>query len=94
MAVQIPQPVLDLIKDIPEEEWMLRRVASSCDIAQVLRTPDGCFAGLPDYPFAPHYLQTPERHGQSLRVHYLDEGPRDAAETLLCLHGEPTWRYL
>ena len=56
---------------------------------KVLRTPDSRFANLPDYPFAPNYQQvTPE-----LRLHYLDEGPRDAAPVLM-LHGEPTWSYL
>jgi haloalkane dehalogenase len=56
---------------------------------QVLRTPDERFAGLDDYPFAPNYHQvTPE-----LRLHYLDEGPRDAKPVLM-LHGEPTWSYL
>ena len=28
-----------------------------------------------------------------LRLHYVDEGPRDA-KTFLCLHGQPTWSYL
>jgi haloalkane dehalogenase len=56
---------------------------------QVLRTPDTRFANLPDYPFAPHYHQvTPE-----LRLHYVDEGPRDAPPVLM-VHGEPTWSYL
>jgi haloalkane dehalogenase len=56
---------------------------------QVLRTPDSRFAGLPDYPFAPHYHQvTPE-----LRLHYVDEGPKEAAPVLM-LHGEPAWSYL
>jgi pimeloyl-ACP methyl ester carboxylesterase len=54
-----------------------------------LRTPDGRFAGLPGYPWAPHYLDY-----KGLRVHYLDEGPRDAAVTALCLHGNPSWSYL
>lgn len=27
-------------------------------------------------------------------MHYLDEGPRAAAETVVCLHGEPSWSYL
>ena len=27
-------------------------------------------------------------------MHYLDEGPADAAVTALCLHGNPTWSYL
>jgi len=54
-----------------------------------LRTPDERFAGLPGYPWAPHYLDY-----KGLRVHYLDEGPRDAAVTALCLHGNPSWSYL
>ncbi len=54
----------------------------------VLRTPDERFQNLKDYPFEPHYLEI-----QGLRVHYLDEGPRDAAPILL-IHGEPTWSYL
>ncbi len=54
-----------------------------------LRTPDARFAALPGYPFEPHYTE----HA-GLRVHYLDLGPRDAAVTALCLHGNPTWSYL
>ena len=55
----------------------------------IIRTPESRFLNLPDYPFAPHYHQaTPE-----LRLHYVDEGPRDAAPVLM-LHGEPTWSYL
>ncbi len=58
-----------------------------------LRTPDARFADLPGYPWAPHYLSDlPALAG--LRLHYLDEGPRDAAVTWLCLHGNPTWSYL
>ena len=54
----------------------------------VLRTPDDRFAALPGYAFAPRYAMVGE-----LRMHYLDEGPRDAA-VVLCLHGEPSWSYL
>ena len=54
----------------------------------VLRTPDDRFESLPGYPFEPHYLDV-----DSLRVHYLDEGPVGAAPVLL-LHGEPSWSYL
>ena len=58
-----------------------------------LRTPDVRFAGLQGYPFAPHYVDDlPTLPG--LRMHYLDEGRRDAAKTFLCLHGQPTWSYL
>jgi haloalkane dehalogenase/tRNA(adenine34) deaminase len=27
-------------------------------------------------------------------LHYIDEGPREADRTWLCLHGQPTWSYL
>ena len=54
----------------------------------VFRTPDEAFAGLPDYPFAPNWLDQ-----DGLRMHYVDEGGRDAPPVLL-LHGEPTWSFL
>jgi tRNA(adenine34) deaminase len=58
-----------------------------------VRTPEDRFAGLPGYPWAPHYLNDlPALDG--LRMHYLDEGPRDAPRTWLCLHGNPAWSYL
>jgi len=52
----------------------------------VFHTPDEAFASLPDYPFAPHWLDH-----DGLRMHYLDEG---AGDPVLLLHGEPTWSYL
>ncbi len=55
----------------------------------VLRTPDHRFAGLPDYPFAPHY----DGVGEGLRLHYLDEGPADGPVVLM-MHGQPSWSYL
>ncbi len=59
----------------------------------VYRTPDERFTDLPGYPFAPHYAEVPSGDGSSLRVHYLDEGPRNAP-TVLLMHGEPSWSYL
>jgi haloalkane dehalogenase len=52
----------------------------------LLRTPDARFENLPDFPFEPHYIEI-----NGARVHYVDEG---SGETILCLHGEPTWSYL
>ena len=58
-----------------------------------LRTPDACFANVPDYPWPPNYLSDlPALAG--LRLHYLDVGPADAHTTYLCLHGNPAWSYL
>jgi haloalkane dehalogenase len=60
---------------------------------QILRTPDECFANLPGYPFAPHYTTIDAGDGTPLRIHCVDEGPRDAAPILL-MHGNPSWSYL
>lgn len=60
---------------------------------QLLRTPDDAFADIADYPFAPNYLSVSDANGTALRIHYVDEGLRDAAPILL-MHGEPTWSYL
>ncbi|KAG7175213.1 haloalkane dehalogenase-like [Homarus americanus] len=63
----------------------------------VLRTPDSRFSHLAQlgYPWAPKYLYL-KMSGltSSLRVHYIDEGPHDAKETLLLLHGVPSWSFL
>ena len=40
------------------------------------------------WPFVPHFTRA-----SGFEQHYVDEGPR-GAETILCLHGEPTWGYL
>jgi len=55
---------------------------------EILRTPDDRFENLPGYPFEPHYAEV-----DGLRIHYVDEGPRDA-DPVLMLHGEPSWSYL
>lgn len=61
---------------------------------QILRTPDSAFADIAAYSFAPHYADiTDAQDGTRLRLHYVDEGPREARPVLL-LHGEPTWSYL
>jgi haloalkane dehalogenase len=61
---------------------------------EALRTPDERFANLPGWPYPPKYVQPHSRNEGGLRMHYVDEGPRDAAVTALCLHGEPSWAYL
>lgn len=60
---------------------------------EVLRTPDARFEGLPDWPYAPRYAHVMDADGADLRLHYVDEGPRDGAVVLL-MHGEPSWAYL
>jgi haloalkane dehalogenase len=60
---------------------------------KVLRTPDERFQNLPGYPFAPRYMMVSDGEGGELRLHYVDEGPKDAPVVLM-LHGEPSWSYL
>jgi haloalkane dehalogenase len=55
---------------------------------EVIRTPDERFSGLPEWPYAPRYLEV-----DGVRMHYVDEGPREA-EVFLLVHGEPSWGYL
>ncbi len=43
---------------------------------KTLRTPDDRFADLPNFPFEPHYATIDDLDGGTLRVHYVDEGPR------------------
>lgn len=56
--------------------------------AEIFRTPDERFEQLAGYTFDPHYLDV-----DGLRMHYLDEGPRDGVP-IVCFHGEPSWAYL
>ncbi len=60
---------------------------------EFVRTPEARFANLDGYPFEPNYENVPDGEGGTLRIHYVDAGPRDG-ELILCLHGQPTWSYL
>lgn len=53
-----------------------------------VRTPSGCFAGLPDWPYQERSVEI-----DGLRQGYVDEGPRDG-QVILLLHGQPSWSYL
>lgn len=56
---------------------------------EFVRTPETCFEDLPDWPYEPHYVEI-----YGLRQAYVDVGPADAEETILLLHGQPSWSYL
>ena len=60
---------------------------------QTLRTPDECFAGLPDFDYEPHYAEVSDSEGGSLRMAWVEDGPVDG-EVVLLLHGEPSWSFL
>ena len=58
-----------------------------------LRTPDECFENLADYPFAASYVDVSDFEGGTLRMAYVDEGPRDG-QPVVMIHGNPTWSYM
>ena len=62
-------------------------------IMKILRTPDERFENLVDYPFLPNYTVIQTADGSDLRIHHLDEGPKDGP-LVLCMHGQPVWSYL
>jgi haloalkane dehalogenase len=55
-------------------------------MAEVFRTPDERFEGLPGYDFEPLWFDA-----DGLRLHYVSEGDGAA---VVCFHGEPTWAFL
>ena len=57
------------------------------------RTPDDRFGNLADFPFAPNYVDVDDTKGGKLRMHYVDEGPKDGP-TVAMIHGNPTWSYM
>lgn len=62
---------------------------------KTLRTPDERFEKLSGYRHDPHYSEVPDGEGGTLRIHHLEEGPKDGSgDIVLLLHGQPTWSYL
>lgn len=54
--------------------------------ANVYRTPEESFDGLPEFPYEPHY-----REWRGMRLAHIDEGE---GPPIVMLHGEPTWSFL
>ncbi|MEO1662033.1 MAG: haloalkane dehalogenase [Pseudomonadota bacterium] len=64
------------------------QASTSWKTAETIRTPEDRFVDLKDYPFAPNYIEI-----EGYRIHYIDEGATDG-ETILLMHGQPSWSYL
>lgn len=58
-----------------------------------LRTPDARFVALPDWPWAPNY-RSDLLAANGWRLHFVDEGPRNAELAVVALHGAGQWGYL
>ncbi len=64
------------------------QLRSTPEGVEFVRTPDACFDALPDWNYAPRYVEI-----DGLRQAFIDEGPEDG-EVVLMLHGQPSWSYL
>ncbi len=60
---------------------------------EALRTPESRFADVPDFDFPVSYAEDLPGY-EGLRAAWIDAGPKDADQTFLCLHGEPSWSFL
>ncbi|MDA7718889.1 alpha/beta fold hydrolase, partial [Pseudomonadales bacterium] len=67
---------------------MSPEIRHTIDGRAFVRTPDAQFQNLPDFPYQPNYVDV-----DGLRMHYIDEGPKDG-DVVLLLHGQPDWSYL
>jgi len=59
---------------------------------EILRTPSEKFENLKDWPYEEKYYVINSEYGD-IRVHYIDEGSENI-DTVLLIHGEPSWGYL
>ncbi|MEO1290510.1 MAG: haloalkane dehalogenase, partial [Chloroflexota bacterium] len=64
-------------------------VMTTADGIEFVRTPDACFDNLLDWDYEPQYLEI-----DGLRQAYVDVGSGESGETILLLHGQPSWSYL
>ena len=60
---------------------------------KILRTPDSRFKNIKDFPYEPNYTVIKTHDDSDLRIHHIDEGPKDGP-ILLVMHGQPVWSYL
>ena len=88
----LAEPCAALLSQFFQHKRQQLRQSSSPLREDALRTPAARFANLPDYPWPARYVSDlPSLAG--LRLHYIDEGPRDAPLNYVCLHSHATWSY-
>jgi haloalkane dehalogenase len=56
---------------------------------EFVRTPEECFDDLTDWPYEAQYVEI-----DGMRQGYVDVGTGESGETILLLHGQPSWSYL
>lgn len=89
----LAMPCVSVLQDFFKARRQAAREAAEPLRDDALRTPADRFIGLGVPEPRPNFVNhLPSLHGW--RMHYVDEGPRDARCTLLCLHGPGEWSFL
>jgi len=78
-----------VVAQSPDECVVEPEIMTTADGVEFVRTPDACFENLPDWDYAPQYVEI-----DGLRQAYVDVGSGESGETILLLHGQPSWSYL
>ena len=76
-------------KDAPCIEGVDVEIMTTEGGVEFVRTPDTCFENLSDWSYEPQYVEI-----DGLRQAYVDVGSGESGETILLLHGQPSWSYL
>ncbi len=56
---------------------------------EIIKTDPSRFDSIKDFPYKENFVQF-----DHVQMHYIDEGNAASEETILAIHGEPTWSYL
>jgi tRNA(adenine34) deaminase len=81
-----------LLQNFFRQKRTMRRERAVPLREDALRTPERCFDHLPGYPWASRFISDLPGLG-GLRLHFVDEGPRDNTNIYLYLHSVPGWSY-
>lgn len=81
---------LKLRKKVTQTCYSEPRIRKTINGVKYVRTPESCFQNVrfPGIKYRPKYVTI-----DGLKVHYVEAGPK-SGETVLMLHGEPSWSYL
>ena len=53
---------------------------------KILRTPDKYFTNIKDYPYKPIYTNINSQDGTEIRIHHIDEGPKNGPISVSYTH--------
>jgi pimeloyl-ACP methyl ester carboxylesterase len=85
LAITMPGVEVDDVRRVFERSPK----QTSWPAGSMLETPEERFGSLPDFPYEPRFATI-----EGLRMAWVTAGEETSGETVLLLHGEPTWSFL